>query len=421
MEENIKMTYPKEFNMQKNDVCKTCCSNSQFHYKDISNFNYEHRIKLNPLGESNSMDIRNQIPLSHIQDSLIKTNYLSDSNRKRKTSFEKANIQSNICSLLKKQKYQTLLKNDKHIENLCNIKNRQKKNELERRKNKLKEKLTIMIKDALLFSRKNNPIKSMLPDNINEILNQAKKQTEDMSFSLNISNLSNISTMRGNYNQKKNEFLSLLGVDLENLNDNHINIDINKAWDYVLKLAKDKNIEDFLRYKVVNSIMSLTEKKASEKARKIYEKMEIYNKYMKNKKIKEINKKQKEEEDKYMEMLKNNPKELIKLNILKSLSQPKLFNQNQNKKKKTVEINKNKTKSKSKKLKKSESSFIPSNKKYVKFNAYNDINNIINFIENSQKESQSKLCKEHFMNIKMTKSMDINLIKMLKKNSINLK
>ena len=44
--------------------------------------------------------------------------------------------------------------------------------------------------------------------------------------------------------------------------------------------------------------MSITEKKASEKAKKIYEKMEIYNKYMKRKKIEEIKKKQKEEEEK---------------------------------------------------------------------------------------------------------------------------
>ena len=57
-------------------------------------------------------------------------------------------------------------------------------------------------------------------------------------------------------------------------------------------------------------------------------------------------------------------------------------------------------------------------KEVVRLNAYKDINKIIDFIENFKKESQSKLCKDHFMNIKITKSMDINLKNMLRKNGI---
>ena len=37
----------------------------------------------------------------------------------------------------------------------------------------------------------------MLPENINEIVDQAKKETQDLSLSLNISNLSRISSIRG--------------------------------------------------------------------------------------------------------------------------------------------------------------------------------------------------------------------------------
>ena len=415
MDENI----PKEINMQKNDICKTCRSNSQFHYKDISNFNYENRIRLNPLGESKNLELRNQIPLNHVQESFTKTNYLSERYRNQKTSYDKADIESKICSIIKQQKYQTLLKNDKHIEKLCNIKNREIKSELDNRKNALKLQLARIIKDALLFAKKNNPIKSMLPDNINEIVEEAKKQTEDMSFSLNISNLSRISTMREKH--EKDEFLSLLGIDVENLNINNINIDINKAWEYIVKICKGRKIEDFLRFKVVNSIMSITEKKASEKAKKIYEKMEIYNKYMKRKKIEEIKKKQKEEEEKYQNMIKNNPKELIRFKMVKSLSQPQIFNQNKNNKNVKKKGNKfitNKKILKKKHLKKTESAFLPAKKKVVKLNAYNDINKILDFIDNSKKESQSKLCKDHFMNIKVTKSMDINLKNMLRKNGI---
>ena len=413
MEENI----PKEINLQKNATCKTCRSNSQFHYKDISNFNYEHRIRLNPLGESKNLELRNQFPLNHVQESFTKTNYLSDRYRNQKTSYDKADMESKICSIIKQQKYQTLLENDKHIENLCNIKNREIKSELDNRKNVLKLQLIRIIKDALMFAKKNNPIKSMLPDNINEIVEQAKKQTQDMSFSLNISNLSRISTMKEKH--KKDEFLSLLGVDMEILNNDHINIDINKAWDYIVKICKGRKIEDFLRFKVVNSIMTITEKKASEKAKKIYEKMEMYNKYMKRKKMEEIKKKQKEEEEKYQNMIKNNPKELIRLKMVKSLSQPQIFNQNKNVKKKGDKSSANKKIVKKKNLKKAESAILPTKKKeVVRLNAYKDINKIIDFIENSKKESQSKLCKDHFMNIKITKSMDINLKNMLRKNGI---
>lgn len=427
MNENTSKSIPKELNIQKKDIFKKFLSNSQFHYKDISNFNYEHRIRLNPLGESKTMELRNDFPLNHIQDSTIKKDYLSEINSDGyQTAFDKADIQAQIRNHIKKQKYQNLLEKDKHIENLCEIENKGIKAEIEKRKMKLKLQLTRIINDALLFSKKNNPVKSMLPENINEIVDQVKKQTQDMSFSLNVSNLSGISTTKGTSKPKKNDFLKLLGVDLENLTVNHINIDIDKAWKFIVKLAKGRKIEDILRLKVVNAIMTLTEKKASEKAKKIYERLEIYNKYMENKKLEEIKKKQKEEEEKYQEMVRKNPKEVIRLKMLKSINEAKKFNQDDNKKNKKkfmtkddINLNKN---IKKKKMKKSESAILPiKQKRVIKLNAYKDINTIMDFIENSKKESQSKLCKDHFNNIKMTKSMDINLKKMMKKNELNFK
>ena len=427
MNENTSKSIPKELNIQKKDIFKKFLSNSQFHYKDISNFNYEHRIRLNPLGESKTMELRNDFPLNHIQDSTIKKDYLSEINSDGyQTAFDKADIQAQIRNHIKKQKYQNLLEKDKHIENLCEIENKGIKAEIEKRKMKLKLQLTRIINDALLFSKKNNPVKSMLPENINEIVDQVKKQTQDMSFSLNVSNLSGISTTKGTSKPKKNDFLKLLGVDLENLTVNHVNIDIDKAWKFIVKLSKGRKIEDILRLKVVNAIMTLTEKKASEKAKRIYERLEIYNKYMENKKLEEIKKKQKEEEEKYQEMVRKNPKEVIRLKMLKSINEAKKFNQDDNKKNKKkfmtkddINLNKN---IKKKKMKKSESAILPiKQKRVIKLNAYKDINTIMDFIENSKKESQSKLCKDHFNNIKMTKSMDINLKKMMKKNELNFK
>jgi ribosomal protein L12E/L44/L45/RPP1/RPP2 len=362
--------------------------------------------------------------LNHVQNKLIKSDYLTqrkfNKNINNKSAFEKADIQSKINIYTKKQKYQTLLKKDKNIENLCSIKNKEIKSELDNRKIKLKNELTRIINDALLFSKKNNPVKSMLPNNINEIVENFKKQNKEVNVSLNITNLSKISNL-GESKPKKNEFLSLLGVDLENLTVNHVNIDIDKAWDFVLKWSKGRNIEDILRLKVVNAIMGLTEKKASEKARSIYEKMEIYKKYLEQKENEEKKKKQKEEEEKYEYLRKNNPNELIKERMMKSLSQPKLFNKDEGKiKNKNLQnIQSLKNKIKKKKMHKSESAtFTTDYKNIIRYNSYKDVNEIIKFINNSKKDSQSKICKPHFMNIKMTKNMDSNLQKMIDLNQI---
>ena len=416
----------KEKNTQKRDIFKRCHSNSQNHYKNISDYNYEHRIKLDPEGESKTLDTRYQFPLNHVQNKLIKSDYLTqrkfNKNINNKSAFEKADIQSKINLYTKKQKYQTLLKKDKNIENLCYIKNKEIKSQLDNRKIKLKNELTRIINDALLFSKKNNPVKSMLPSNINEIVENFKKQNKEVNVSLNVTNLSKISNL-GDSKPKKNEFLSLLGVDLENLTVDHVNIDIDKAWNFVLKWSKGRNIEDILRIKVVNAIMGLTEKKASEKARSIYEKMEIYKKYLEQKENEEKKKKQKEEEEKYEYLRKNNPNELIKQRMMKSLSQPRLFDldedKNKNKNKNLKKIQSLKNKIKKKKMHKSESAtFTTDYKNIIRYNSYKDVNEIINFINNSKKDSQSKVCKPHFMNIKMTKNMDSNLQKMIELNQI---
>ena len=134
---------------------------------------------------------------------------------------------------------------------------------------------------------------------------------------------------------------------------------------------------------------------------------------MNKKKKKKKKRKGKEEEKYYKELLKNNPKELIRQKMVKSLSQPKLFDKMKNN---------NKTFGKNKKLRKSKSAFfIQGEKKVARLNSYRDVDKIINFIDSSHKNSQSKLCKEHFLNIQMTKNMNINKKNLMRKNEIYLK
>ena len=411
---------PKEINSQKRDLFITYRSNSQVHYKDISSFDYEHRIRLNPSGEAKTMDIRNQIPVSHIRDSFAKSELSCPKNNNQATAYEKAEIEEKINFHSINQKHQNLLRREKKIKNRCHKININIKQKFETRKQRLKNELTRIIKDALKFSKKNSAVRAMLPDNINDIVAQVKKETQDLSLNLSrISRISRVSSLGMNSVLEKNDFLNSLGVDMENLNVNNVNIDIDKCWNYIVKIAKGKNVEDILRYKVVNIIMNLTEKKSAEKAKKIYEKLEIYKRYMKGKKIEEMRRKRMEEQKKE-KVLKGNIKEYLKQKMYKSLSEPKMFGIDKNDKMKGVYGNKTSLK-KRKKFKRAESTGITTtetNKKFKRLNAYNDVSKIINFIDNSKKNSQSKVCRDHFANIQITKNMDITLQKMIEKNDI---
>ena len=424
-----KKLIPKEKNAQKRDIFYTYRSNSQNHYRDISNYNYEHRIRLNPEGERKTLDIRHQFPLRHVPDAYIKSDYLHHKNRSMENAYDSAELQTKLNNHIKKQKYQNLLENEKDIQKLCKEKSDEIRKEVDKRKARLKESLTRIIKDALKFSKKNNPIRSMLPDNINEIVEKVKKETQDISLTLNISHvskISRISSIGARSSFEKNQFLNLLGVDVENMNSNNVNIDIDKCWKFVARLAKGRNIEEILRYKVVNEIMAITEKKSAEKAKKIYEKLDIYKKYMEGKKNEEMRRK-KMEEEKERNALKMNTKEFFKIKMQKSLSQPKMFNQQlklDDKKYETKrDIKKINIKKYRKKIKRSESEIIQdkNNRKVLRLDSYNDVNKIIDFIDNSKRGSQSKLYKGHFSNIQIKKSLNTTLHKMIDKNKITYK
>ena len=412
---------PKEDNPLKRDLFVTYRSNSMSHYQGTAPYNYEHRIRLNPSGETTTMDIRNQIPVTHITDNIVKTELSVIKKNKKRTAYEKAEVEGNINNQLNKQKHQDLLEKEKHIKKLCHKVYSIKQEKLNNKKMKLKQELTRIIKDALLFSKKNSAVRAMLPDNINEIVDKVKKETQNISMNISrISRISRVSSVGMYSSLEKNDFLNSLGVDMENLNVNNVNIDIDKCWNYIVKIAKGKNIEDILRYKVVNVIMNLVEKKSAEKARKIYEKLDIYKKYMDGKKQYELRKKQREEQKKENE-LKSNIKEYIKQKMYKSLSEPKMFKNDNNKYSRLTQNKKNKKKDKNKKRVESAKLITQEKEKEKKFkrlNAYNDVTKIIQFIDTSKKNSQSKICKKHFENIQITKNMDKSLKKMIEKNEI---
>jgi hypothetical protein len=62
MKKNYSKSLPKEINVQKNDIFRAYHSNSLIHYKDISSYNYEHRIRLDPSGEKKNYRIALPFP-----------------------------------------------------------------------------------------------------------------------------------------------------------------------------------------------------------------------------------------------------------------------------------------------------------------------------------------------------------------------
>lgn len=419
MKNRPKKLNPQEINSQSRRICKTYRCNSQTHFRrQISS---ENSIIL-PFGKQKNIDIRDQIPLSHIHDSFIKSEYCSPENKNQKTAYEKALIEETINTNIQKQRHQNLLRKDRTIKNLCHKENMLSKKKIDNKKERLKLQLKRIIADALKFSKKNSAVRAMLPDNIDEIVAQAKKETRDLSMSLNISHVSRISRVSSIGNALgKNEFLDSLGVDMENFNTNNINLDIDKCWNYVVKIAKGRKVEDILRFKVVNTIMKTTEKKSSERARKIYEKLAIYKKYMAVKKAEEKRRKRLELIKKEEE-LKKDTEHYIKNRIRKSIMEKKSFFPEDNKKNKNHNIfNKKTSLKKNKKMKRisSAGNIIPDEeKKYTMFNAYNDVSKIITFIDSSKIDSQSKVYRNHFANIQTTKNMDKIFENLLVKNDI---
>ena len=410
---------PQEINTQRRRIFRTYRSNSQSHFDYKTPNNFDRYINLHSFGENKKIDIRNQVPISHIRDSFIKSEYNSPTNKCGKTAFEKASIEEAIKTYTNKQKYQNLLSKHKMIKNICHKTNMTLKKKIESKKERLKIQLQRIISDALKFSKKNSAVRAMLPDNIDDIVAQAKKETKDISMSLNLSHVSRISRVSsiGYSILEKNEFLNSLGVDLENFNSNNINIDIDKCWNYVDKIAKGRKIEDVLRFKVVNTIMRVTEKKSSEKARKIYEKLEIYKKFMEAKK-KEEQKRKRIEDAKKEKILKNNIDQYIKNRIRKSVTEKKIFIPED---KYAFSFNKKNNLKKNKKMKRIASAGnikTETKKKFKRLNAYNDVSKIITFIDKSNMNSQSKICRNHYDNIKITKNMDTVKERLLIKNDI---
>ena len=394
---------PTDLNTMRNPQYR---SNSLFHYRPIANQEYPLRISLDPEGEK-KLFLNYQKNPGHNFNVFYKTDYLKENELLR--SDERADLQTEINANIKKQKYQILLEKDCLINNRCNKKNKEIKDEFNARKTQLKNKLIQIIKESLIFAKNNSPVGAMLQPDVHNFLEKYKTEPDNslISLSLESTKENNKKTNKPENNKKnkkkqKNEFLRLIGVDVENLSLNNINLDIETAWNFILRWSKGRNIEDILRIKVVNSIMSLTEQNAADKVKHIYAKYSKYKEKKMKEKMEKI-RKQKEEEEKRLEELRQmDPREIIRGKIKESLGQKSNYKKYSH----SVGLMSKRRKKENK------------TKKRIELNSYKDVDRILAIIDKSNKDSKSRLFQEHFINIRRRKSIDLGKEKASEKNKI---
>ena len=380
-------------------------SNSLFHYRSVANQEYSSRISLDPEGEK-KLELRNQKYPGHIFNVLTKSNFLEENKSLR--ADERADLQSEMNTHLKKQKYQILLEKDSFINKICNITNKQIKTEFNEYKMNLKNKLIQIIRETLIFAKNNSPVGAMLHSNVHDFLEKFKTEPDNSLISLSLESTkennekTKISNSKKIKKKQKNEFLRLIGVDIENLSINNINLDIDKAWNYIMKMGNGRNIEDILRMKVVNSIMSLTEQSAALKVKNINKKYEIYKNHKDNEKKEKLRIKREEEEKRLEELRQMNPRDIIKEKIKESLGQKS------NIRKFSHSMNlMNKKREKENKV-----------KKRIELDSYKDVDKILDIIGNSKEDSKSRLFLQHYINIRRKKSIDLVKERAMEKNKV---
>ena len=204
-------------------------------------------------------------------------------------AYAKADIESNITKQLKSKNIQNILEKDKKIKYYLTTENNEIKKEINQKKLKLKKDLIKIINDCLSLAKISHKNKNVSADN--KILNKNNSQII--------------------IREKNKQFLDSIGINIELFKNkkNNVTIDIDKAWDYVNKISNGKNnIDDILKYKIVNTILNLI---GENRNNIIIRKYSYYNIKNKNQKINK-----KEKNNKQMNKLnnKNNNKVLIDVN-----------------------------------------------------------------------------------------------------------
>jgi len=442
-------------------------SNNHYFYKDETKYEDQHKIFIDD-GMEKNVYLKPNKPIYHIQNCTSKKHI---DNKQDYSAFEKAVEESEKIKNYYEQKFYQTENKREIIKEIVIERNKNIKEKLEAEKQNLQKTLTRIIKDSLKFTKENNPLISMMPNKMTNALNEIKEKRKiktidsnntntnnnnnnnsTLGLSFNLSQLSSNST--GHKKYESSAFLKALGLDLENLSPDNININIDEAYDYIKKWKISRSdVNEIIRMKVVNEIMNVEERRSVKKMKKLNEKYEAYMEYKRQKEINEINKQigQIEIQENYSitsEENKNNKEDTNNINNInndegKKISTIGSITNNQNNSNVNIVSVNNKFLAKTattvegnnKNRNKKSSSPSPNKKKYdvklklkpespvkkkrkLVLNSYKSVDRIIKIINKSEKlKSNENLCK-HFRNIKYNKKIDDLTIKLLNQNKL---
>lgn len=411
-------------------------SNSRFFYKDTTSNEYDNRIKFTHQFEK-KLQVRhdaNPRLKSHLAYKKIDPDLLS--------AFDKAVIETSKTDDHVKTKNEVRDRKRKVIEGIVKERDKMIKERLQDEKNELEVVLVRIIKDALKFSKESTPMISMMPNKLTNAINHLKERGGSNPNLLNISSgsLLNLSMKSNTSNRsiqkyESNRFLKALGLDLQNLNKDNIKVDIDQAYDFIkMWKVKKEDINQVIRFKVVNEIMNVEERRSVQKLEKLNKK---YSDYVRRKTISVPKQQPVIEEAKNaktvnsVKTVKTGPKRMAstakqkKEVFAKQTSNVVEKNPVRQEVKRTADTNTGQSPSRSR----SRSGFRSRSKRYqeepvqrkkIKLNSYKNVDKIIRIIHGSDELSNNENLSKHFYNIKCQKRYDDLTKKAIRNNKLGL-
>jgi len=250
-------------------------------YKDPLMRENPPEISLNPY--IHNLEVNNNMPLN-----LIKGSVSVKSNRQEyESAFDRAAKEEEIVKENEKKKNIKFMEGLEFFEREMTKKKTEDKLKLQEERASMESKLRKIIHDTLKFSKKNTPLLAMMPQQFTDAINLIAKE-RGVKKGTNVLNLSNDGSLNFSFTSKtsaksvakyeSNAFLKMLGLELNNLTPGNIVIQIDKAQKFIDRWSvKDKNkINQIIRYKVVNEIMNVEERRSVQKLARINKRLKSY-------------------------------------------------------------------------------------------------------------------------------------------------
>ncbi len=253
-------------------------NNVKFSYSDTQQGFPLHKVKL-PHEYTPKVELRNYPLASNTFKPVIIS--LKENEILQKNAFELAEMHAYKTELLYKEKQNNF---ESAANTIKEVIKKRKDNAIElsiKEKEELERDIVSIIVHALKFTKSNNPLSAMIPQELNNKINRRKNTNKSEKRNASFTNKSfnsliNTSNISGNMAERyeSNKFLKSLGLDLQNLRPDNININIDYALEHISKwkLVNKSKIKDLIRMRVINEISSVEERRIVKKVKKIKDK-----------------------------------------------------------------------------------------------------------------------------------------------------